>query len=207
MKKIITLIYFCVNIQSAFTQALDIDSVYQKIASERDESKRLKLLNLFFSGTESKDPMIDMQYAKRILVLAQKNNDKISEALALNQIGFDYVTFGNTVKGLEYRLRSIEVAEKTNNLEMLGDSKLHLGLYFYEQKEYERAIELGFAGNEIAIKAKNEIMQTWAYWLLGDSYYELSKLDSALMYAQRAYDICMRIKYFDYIHWTYESLG
>ena len=119
--------------------------------------------------------------------------DKISEALALSQIGMDYISFGNSIKGLEYRLKSIEVAEKSNNLEMLGDSKLHLGLYFYEQKEYERAIEFGLSGNETAIKAKNEIMQTWAFWLLGDSYYGLNKLDTALMYAQRAYDICFLI--------------
>ena len=207
MKKIITLFCFVASMQCAFAQELDIDSIYQKIASEKDESKRLKELNLFFGGPETKDPMIDMQYARRILMLSQKNNDKISEALALSQIGMDYISFGNTIKGLEYRLKSIEVAEKTKNLEMLGDSKLHLGLYFYEQKDYERAIEHGLSGNEIAIKANNEIMQTWAYWLLGDSYYELNKPDTALMYAQRAYDICVRIKYFDYIHWTYESLG
>ncbi len=90
---------------------------------------------------------------------------------------------------------------------MLADSKLHLGLYFNEQKEYARAIEFALSGNETSIQAKNEIMQTWAYWLLGDSYYGLNKLDSALMYAQRAYDICLRIKYFDYIDWSYESLG
>ena len=102
MKKIITLLCFCASMQSAFAQSLDIDSVYQKIAAEIDESKRLKLLNLFFGGSETKDPMIDMQYAQRILVLSQKNNDKISEALALSQIGFDYISFGNTsVNSLE----------------------------------------------------------------------------------------------------------
>ena len=207
MNKIIRLFCFCVSLQSAFAQTLDIDSVYQKIASEKDESKRLKELNLFFGGPETKDPMSDMQYAQRILVLSQKNNDKISEALALSQIGFNYIEFGNTVKGLEYKLKSIAVAEKSNNLEMLADSKLHLGLYFNEQKEYARAIEFALSGNETSIQAKNEIMQTWAYWLLGDSYYGLNKLDSALMYAQRAYDICLRIKYFDYIDWSYESLG
>ncbi len=110
MNKIIRLFCFCVSLQSAFAQTLDIDSVYQKIASEKDESKRLKELNLFFGGPETKDPMSDMQYAQRILVLSQKNNDKISEALALSQIGWDYISFGNTVKGLEYRLKSIEVA-------------------------------------------------------------------------------------------------
>ena len=167
----------------------------------------MKELNLFFGGPETKDPMLDMQYAQRLLMLSQKNNDKISEALALSQIGYDYIEFGNTVKGLEYRLKSIEVAEKSNNLEMLADSKLHMGLYFYEQKDYERAIELALSGYETAVKANNEIMQTWAYWLLGASYYELNKPDSALMFAQRAYDISVRIKYFDYIHWTYESLG
>lgn len=207
MKKIIFLFCICIGIQNVFAQTLNIDSVYQIFYSEKDESKRLKELNLFFSGPETKDPMLDMQYAQRILVLSQKNNDKISEALALSQIGWDYTSIGNTIKGLEYRLKSIEAAEKSNNLEMLADSKLHLGLYFNEQKDYHRAIEFAFSGNETSIKAKNEIMQTWAYWLLGDSYYELNTLDSALMYAQRAYDICLRIKYFDYIHWTYESLG
>ncbi|HRG33330.1 MAG TPA: hypothetical protein PLN76_08625 [Saprospiraceae bacterium] len=64
--------------------------------------------------------------------------------MALSQIGMDYISFGNTVKGLEYRLKSIEVAEKANNLEMLKDLKLHLRLYFYEQGDFERTIALSF---------------------------------------------------------------
>lgn len=207
MKKIITLICFCVSMQSTFAQALDIDSVYQKFASEKDESKRQKSFNLFFGGPETQNVAKDMQYSQRILVLSQKNNDKICEALSLSQIGGNYIYFGNIVKGLEYKLKSVKVAEQSNNLEMLADSKLHLGLYFYEQKEYKRAIEFGLSGNETAIKAKNEIMQTWSNWLLGASYCELNKLDTALMYAQKSYDIIVRIKYYDYVHWTYETLG
>ena len=88
----------CISLQSAFAHVLNIDSVYQKIASEKDESKRLKELNLFFGSPETKDLLKDIQYAQRILVLAQKNNDKISEALAWSQLGADYVSFGNNVK-------------------------------------------------------------------------------------------------------------
>ncbi|MDZ4824528.1 MAG: hypothetical protein SH856_13805 [Flavobacteriales bacterium] len=181
MKIIIALFCIYASLQSVHAQLLDIDSVYQKITSEKDESKRLMLLNTFFSGAETQDVMLDMQYAQSILTLAQKDKDKISEALALSQIGLDYMSFGNTVKGLEYKLKSIEVAETTNNLEMIADSKIHLALFFNEQGDFGRAIPLCLSGEETAVKAKNDMMRTWSNWLLGETYFELNKLDTALM--------------------------
>ena len=196
---------FCIN--SMYAQTFKTDSIFQSFAAEKDESKRLKMINIFFGQTMNKDPKIDMMYAQQLLKFSLNKKDKIGEASALSQIGWDYISFGNTIKGLEYKLKSIKAAEESGNLEMLADSKLHLGLYYYEQKEFEKVIPLGKSGEEIAIKAKSDIMQTWATWLLGESYRELNKLDTALMYAQRSYDKCMRIKYFDYIDWSYESLG
>lgn len=55
MKKTITLICFCLSLQSAFAQKVNIDSVYQTFATEKNESQRLNLLNLFFSGPDTKD--------------------------------------------------------------------------------------------------------------------------------------------------------
>jgi tetratricopeptide (TPR) repeat protein len=50
-------------------------------------------------------------------------------------------------------------------------------------------------------------LQTWAYKNLGEVYFEMNKIDSALMYAQRDYELCMRFHYYDYLSITLKNLG
>ena len=51
MKKIIAFLCFVASIQTAFAQKLNVDSILQKIAAEKDDDTRVDLLLDFFGAT------------------------------------------------------------------------------------------------------------------------------------------------------------
>ena len=75
MKKIITLCCFIASMQTAFAQ--DIDSLLQKIATEKDETGRVELILQIFAATQETNPALDMQNAQKLLQHSQKNKDRV----------------------------------------------------------------------------------------------------------------------------------
>ena len=84
MKKIIYLFCFLISINAAFSQSDSIDFKLQNIAAEKDDNKRVDLINDLFMNTSESNPELDMQNAEKLLSQSRKTNDRIAEALALS---------------------------------------------------------------------------------------------------------------------------
>jgi tetratricopeptide (TPR) repeat protein len=194
MKKIIPLFCFLLSIQNAFAQSIAIDSFLQKIAAEKNDDKRIDLYNNFHSGISEVDPALDMQYAQKILMQSKKNNDKIIEAMALSQIGYDYRAFGNTSKSLEYNLKATSLSKQTGNEKLINNTGLNLAHIYKDQADYSKAINIYLVAAKSSGRLNDYLIQCWAFNSLSEVYLELNKLDSALMYAQRAYEISVQIQ-------------
>jgi tetratricopeptide (TPR) repeat protein len=194
MKKIILIFSFLISIQNAFTQRIAIESFVQKIAAEENDNKRIDLFNNFFASISEVDPALDMQYAQKLLVQSQKNNDKIIEAIALSQIGYDYRAFGNTSKSLEYNLKATSLSKQIGNEKLISSTALNLAHIYKDQAVYFKAINIYMAAAESSGKSNDYLIRCWAFNSLSQVYLEMNKLDSALMYAQRAYEICVQIE-------------
>jgi hypothetical protein len=121
MKKIIILFGFLISIHAAFSQSEDFDAMLQKIATEKDDNTRIDLI-MSLSNSET-NPLLDMQNCQRILLQSQKNKDKIAEAMALSGIGYNYRSFGNTPKSLEYNLKATALAQETGNEKIVAFTK------------------------------------------------------------------------------------
>jgi tetratricopeptide (TPR) repeat protein len=60
---------------------------------------------------------------------------------------------------------------------------------------------------ESGSKLKDYILQSWAFQNLAEVYLPMNKIDSALIYAQRDYELCMQIHYNDFLSFTFINLG
>src|ERR1035437_2683869 len=207
MKKVIILFSLLLSINAAFSQGENFDTMLKKIAAEQDDNTRIDLINHFFSSTADSDPVLDMQNAQNLLLQSQKNKDKITEAMALTEIGYDYRSFGNTSKSLEYNLKATELARETGNGELIANTEFNLAHNYKDQTDYPKAIRLYLSAAETGSKLKDYELQTSAFQNLGQVYMEMNKIDSALMYAQRDYELCMRIHYYDNLSYTLKNLG
>ncbi len=97
---------FLLSIQAAFSQNSDVDALFKKIATEKDENIRIDIINDFLANTSEVDPVLDLQNSEKILLQSQKNKDKITEAMALSNIAYDYRAFGNTAKKFRIQFKS-----------------------------------------------------------------------------------------------------
>jgi tetratricopeptide (TPR) repeat protein len=207
MKKTIILMCVLLSINVSSPQSENIDTMLKKINSEKDDNSRIDLINNLFSSTMESDPLLSMQNAQKLLFQSKKNKDRIAEAMALTQIGYSYRSFGNTPKSVEYNLKALALARETGNEKVIAHAKLKLAHNYKDQADYPKAISLYLSAEESGSKFKDYILQTWALQNLSQVYMEMNQIDSSLMYAQRDYELSMRIHYFNDLGFTFKNLG
>ena len=209
MKNFIPLFCFLLSIQFSFAQTADPEAMLRKIAAEKDDNNRVDLILQLYAATQESDPVLDMQNAQKLLLQSQNNKDKIGEAAALGEMGYNYWSFGNTVKHLEYDIKALSIAEETGNKKVIALSKNFLAhnYSFTSNPDYRKAIKLYLEAEEAAIEGKSEILQSWALMNLGSTYHSMGQLDSALMYTQKTYELINRIKYTQYLSYVLTQFG
>jgi tetratricopeptide (TPR) repeat protein len=207
MKKIMTLFCFLLSIHPAFSQNADIDSMLQKIAAEKDDSRRIDIIYSSLVIIGETNPVLRLKYAQKLLDYSQINKDKIGEAYAISYMGKMYGVSGNMEKGLGYALKGKEIAEQTNNEKLLAISNTFLGLIYKFLANFPKAISFYMASVQSAEKANYQQAQVMGFQNLSEIYLTINQVDSALMYAQKDYELSQRIKYFDFFSYTLINLG
>ncbi len=130
---------------------------------------------------------------------SQNNNDKTGEAYAIGIIGYNYRGVGNTEKSLEYALKADAVAHETGNEILLAFTNNVLGDCYKDLGNFRKALNYSFASAEIGNRLRDSKKQSIAFQNIADVYLTMDKIDSALMYAQKDYELCIRIGFKDYI--------
>ena len=207
MKKIIILFCFIAGLQNVFAQINNSDILIQKLAAEKNEAKRIDLINDFVGNTAEIDPVSDLQNNQKILQYAKNKHDQIVEAMALTNIAYDYRAFGNTEKSFKYNLDAVSLATATGNEKLIANTTLNLAHNYKDQANYTKAIQMYKSVADIGAKLNDQLVQNWAFNSLGEIYIKLNKLDSALMYSQRAYEISVRHQYHDNLSFILQHLG
>jgi len=207
MKKIIILFCFIAGLQNVFAQINNSDILIQKLAAEKNEAKRIDLINDFVGNTAEIDPVSDLQNNQKILQYAKNKHDQIVEAMALTNIAYDYRAFGNTEKSFKYNLDAVSLATATGNEKLIANTTLNLAHNYKDQANYTKAIQMYKSVADIGAKLNDQLVQNWAFSSLGEIYIKLNKLDSALMYSQRAYEISVRHQYHDNLSFILQHLG
>jgi ABC-type transport system substrate-binding protein len=96
--------------QTTFSQNADIDSMLQKIAAEKDDSKRIDVIYSSLVIIGETNPVLGLKYAQKLLDYFQINKDKIGEAYAMSYMGKMYGVSGN-IERIRYALKGKEIAD------------------------------------------------------------------------------------------------
>jgi tetratricopeptide (TPR) repeat protein len=194
MKKIITLFCFVTSMQTVFAQKTNVDSILQKVAIEKNEDKKFDLLISLVGSEINNDPQWCIETGLKILNQSKSENSSVEKTVAYSFLGQGYRLLGNPIKGLDYHLKAIATAEKTNSLSALAFAENQTGHIYREREEYDKAATIYLSSTTHAEKGKNEAIKAWAPSNLGAVYLATNNLDSSLMYSQRAYEIFVRLK-------------
>ena len=206
MKKILSILCICASLSNAYSQTPNMDTLFQKLSAEKNDSARFYLA--FSALTESEtNPVDDMDNAEAILLYGQKNNDKVCEVEGLACLGYDYRAFGNTAKSLEYNLKAIAVAEKSKDDRLIAMAYLTTSMNYLDLADYPKAIQYSQYSLERSKHVEPNIITLLSNLTMGEIYLASNKLDSAWIYTQKAYELSMStgIKY--YLCGIYVQLG
>ena len=208
MKKIITLFCFIASIQTVFAQSQSVDSLLQKLVVEKNEDKKVDLIVNIWDSRSSFDPYPLIQTGQALLKQAEENKDIIKEASAYCFLGTGYRISGNPIRALQVQQKGLQLAEKANNFSILAMVKNQMGHTYRDREEWENAFKIYSDALNDAVKGKNEVIKIWPVLNLGVCYLNLNKLDSALKYLQRAYELSLVINQVDlpYILWNLGSV-
>ena len=207
MKKIITLICFIVNMQIAYAQKTNVDSILQKVAVEKDEDKKFDLLISLVATEINNEPEWCIETGLKILNHSKSENRIIEMTVAYSFLGQGYRLLGNSIKALNYHHKAIAIAEKTNNLSVLAFAESQTAHIYRDREEYDKARSIYLSSTAHADKGNNEKIKAWAPSNLGAVYLATNNLDSSLMYSQRAYEIFVRLKTISNNAFLFTNLG
>jgi len=208
MKKLFPILVFCclAFINSVFAQVPNTDSMMVKIAAEKNDSARARLI-WDAMGTSETDPLLDIQIAEKLLEQSHKTNDKIEEVMGLSCLGYDYRSLGDNKKSMKYNLQAMDIAAANPNREAKALVNLALGFNYEDLGDFPKARTLFSEGVDLAVKTKFDKLLSVAYMSFGEFFLSMNKVDSALMYSQSGYELSMRIGYHDYLGPLLQQLG
>ena len=142
-------------------------------------------------------------YAEKELQIARQLNLKIYEANALGHLGYDFTKLINYPKALESFLEAQKIAEDpasentvwhySNSLtprevriSVLNTNQYLLGILYATVGNRDKEISSFRKAKSYAESIRDSAAIGFVYWQLGEDYQDQGKLDSALLFVQKA---------------------
>jgi tetratricopeptide (TPR) repeat protein len=186
MRKTFTVL-ICSGVLFSSAQNRIADSLERLIGQSKEDTNEIFLLRSLGYAFVFSHPDSSYYYTNLGLQLAQKLQDLKEESRCLGLIGSTISSMGNFPEALRISLKSLELAEKSNDPIAIESSFNNLGADYYFQKDYGIAMEYFVKSLTVARTIKDEEIITLSFENIGDVYLKMNKLDSALLYSTMAY--------------------
>ncbi|MBD0333342.1 MAG: tetratricopeptide repeat protein, partial [Chitinophagaceae bacterium] len=174
----------------------NIDSLKLELEKEKVDSNRLKILHRISGLYRWSFPDSAIKYAEQGTRLAEQLNERETEIEILHILGEALAGRGNFYNALQTQLKSLNLSEKLHDERLITWSLCNIGIVHYYAKEYDKALQyfLAAKANETMYKKYVKTIATF----IGEAYFQLNRLDSALFYIESAYRLDMQ----DKSHWS-----
>jgi signal transduction histidine kinase len=169
-------------------QEMWLNSINRAWADAKHDTTRVLVLTEFANYYKNKRSDSTLIYGYRALTLARKINFPKGEVKAILYLSMGYSDLGNESKTLQLTLQAIKICEKIN---LINDKAylIHgLGLIYYGSKDYAKALTEFKRAVRIFDLVNDSAFVAITQNHIGRTYLAMNQLDSALYYAQTAYD-------------------
>src|SRR6478672_10682912 len=124
----------------ARAQNVETDSLKKELVVQKDEKKRVSILEGLSYAYLSSSPDTALQYALQGLQLAQNIKYVKGEAICTNAIGNVYFHTGDNAKALEMYLRYLQIKESMKDFNNLAVAYFNISGAYTEEEDYEHAL-------------------------------------------------------------------
>lgn len=148
---------------------------------------------------------------KRLILKAIETQKKLN---LTEEVGTSYVGLGIWFKryalyneALIYYHKAIEIYERTNNLQGLGDVNNNIANIFLSRDNSKRSIQYHYKSLKYRKQINNQAYINISYFGLGLAYQNLNKIDSAEYYFKKTIKESEKIEQYSILAKAYSSLG
>ena len=187
----------------SFAQNREADTLRHALATAKTDSVRFMIIDQMIDHFKQNNPDSAISYMNRSALIARKNDELLDEAGAYTTIGYYSLDKSEYPKALIYLQRAIRLEEDPDNenkswnpnkikpgksirLSYLGYSNLAMGRLMGDVGNDKEQISLYKKVDKLAKKTDDKILLGLININLGKVYMRLNKLDSALIFEQKA---------------------
>jgi len=192
MKKlIIFLFFFCGCI--SYAQYPQIDSlgyILKTAISDKEKRQVLVLLSIEYENHKPDSAIICLQ---EYLKLSKKIEDKTkaykAKYYALSRMAYLFGAISHYPKALEYYIESLKLAEEMQSAEDIATANSNIAYIMVRDVNYPKALFYLHISDSIIDKNQLAHLKNASFGNLGNVYYKIDKLDSALYLTMRGYEL------------------
>jgi two-component system, NtrC family, sensor kinase len=188
MKQVVILWFvLLLGFATSTAQNKQIDSLKQQLVSAKEDTNKVWILqNLSGSYTWSfADTAIT--YAQDGLRLAQKLNYEEGRDWCMIRLCGALTTLGNYAEAMVFGFKALSLSKEIKDTAALGFTYSSLAVCYREQGDYTKAAK--FIMEDLRLLELRGLNPNVSEAVLSSIYERDNKLDSALYYAQRSYDL------------------
>jgi signal transduction histidine kinase len=190
MKKLIGFILIVFAAANLCAQNSSIDSLKHALSAAKDDSDKIRLLSFIAQPYMWNTPDTAIKYAIRAWQLVLKADHPGSSMLYPAGILSEALSAkGNYSKALEIDLQALQMAKESDK----SDLFFSIGNVYFYSGDYAKALEYYLKAISTQSAPGRVILGT-----IGESYFHLGNLDSALYYINKSYQIDKK----DTHHWS-----
>lgn len=186
MKPLLIAIAFIFVACSLPAQKQKFDSLALKLASEKIDSNRVKLMWLMSGASNMYNPDTSLHLAQQALYLAQKIKYPEGESRSLGVLAVAFRQMGNYQKALEFFLKKLQIEEKRNNPRNLASALINIGILYVNLGQYAEAMSYYKRADTVITADRITDLEYYINNNLGDVYERLNINDSAFLYFSKS---------------------
>ncbi len=170
-----------------------IDSLRRKWIVSKQDTKQVNTMTWLGGYYWTYKPDSALFFAQNALELARKIKFAKGESSALTVLGLINGYLENSTKSLELHLKALQVAERNNiNGNEKAEAYLNSGSGYADAGDYSKALSYMQRSKLMFDSLQNNFMSHIAKMVISWTYLAMNQLDSAMKYAQLAYDGMIR---------------
>jgi tetratricopeptide (TPR) repeat protein len=205
--RLLIVLFFLTSTVNVSAQQDHLDSLKLQLKLSEEDTTKVNLYATLAWEYAWTYPDTSLAYSSAGLKLARKLNFASGEIKILDGMSESFSQKGNHPKALEAALNALHLIEKSGDSSRINWAITAIGNVYFYSGDYQKAIFYYLKSFKYiqTHELNNKESQLSISGFLGETYFHLNMLDSALFYLQKAYDIDIK----SYDHWTvpYYYLG
>ena len=195
---------------SSFSFAQDykkVDSLLKVLAVTKNDTARVWAMHDLAFNYLYSNPDSSAWYGQQALALSKKIEYERGVIRSMNDIGNTLVNTGGYSNAIEILLLALEKSETLQDENMKATSLGNISEAYSAQGDYKQAISYTLRSLVIDMANHDTVYLVFDYLNLGDYYEKANLADSALHYANQAYQLAIQAKQVDQLGGILITLG